>query len=163
MVERLYSIVACQGEEHNFIKEFLLDLREADRRELAAVCDGMFGKEIAESIKNSAEAYKVIGGAGVPLAVFGIVLVEGRAGRMIWCLGTNALEPYKWPFIRESRSIVMDWKQKHRRLYNCVGAFNEKSIRWLKWLGAEFSEPFPVGEKNEKFVYFEIKGDEEHV
>ena len=157
-MERHYSIMKCQHTEHEFIKKFMLDLREADRRELAAVCNGMFGKEISESVENSEEAYTVIDEEGIPLAIFGIVAVEGREGRMIWCLGTNALDRYKRPFVHESRGIMMHWLARHHVLYNCVGEFNKKSIRWLKWLGAEFSGPFLVGKKNEPFLYFEIKG-----
>lgn len=59
----------------------------------------------------------------------------------LWLLVTKRMEEHKFLFIRNSQR----WMESALRLYPeirgdaIVG--NDRGIRWLKWLGAEFQEP----------------------
>ena len=52
---------------------------------------------------------------------------------------------------------INEMLKEHDRLYNYISVYNDKSIRWLKRLGASFSEPFLLN--GEQFLLFILGGD----
>lgn len=149
-----FTIKKCSKDETDFIERFLPDIRPADYDELISLTGDNIKQEIIESVNYSLHAYKVESCDNKPLALYGITKVEKVDGFMIWCIGTNELKKYEKSFTKLSRNILKIWLKKYKRLYNFVSIENEKSINWLKWLGAKFQKPFAAGVKNKEFIYF---------
>ena len=140
--------------ELKWLNFFAKDLRPADRKELIAA-HGDVCEAILKSVHSSEEAYTVTGAKGEPLVLYGKCAEKNLPGRLIWCMATNAMEPYEREFARVSRRILQAWAKKHGILWNAVGDFNEPAKRWLRWCGAEFGQPLEMG--GEKFVRFYIR------
>lgn len=150
---RDHKIERCRKREPEFIEKFLLDMRDEDRRELSVVT-GNCRQELIESLENSEDAFRVVEPDGTPLVLFGNV--PQNDGRLIWCVATNSIHRHERQFALVSRKILMRWAKMYGRLYNCVACFNEPAIRWLRWMGAEFTRPFYVN--GVLFMRFEIRG-----
>ncbi|WP_288619557.1 hypothetical protein [uncultured Mitsuokella sp.] len=159
MVAKAYSIKRLRTEEEKqaAAEELYENLRDVDSREISAWTWDV-AREVRESIFMSDEAWAAREKrSGALIAVWGKREIQGKPGRLIWCLGTEKVKRHFLPFALESRVILKRWARKYRRLYNAVGAFNEDALKWLAWCGAEFLEPFEL--EGEKFYPFEIKGD----
>lgn len=159
MVAKAYSIKRLRTEEEKqaAAEELYENLRDVDSREILAWTWDV-AREVRESIFMSEEAWAVREKrSGALIAVWGKREIQGKPGRLIWCLGTEKVKRHFLPFALESRVILKRWGRKYGRLYNAVGAFNEDALKWLAWCGAEFLEPFEL--EGEKFYPFEIKGD----
>ena len=156
---KAYSIKRLRKEEEKqaAAEELYENLRDVDSREISAWTWDV-AREVRESIFMSDEAWAAREKrSGALIAVWGKREIQGKPGRLIWCLGTEKVKRHFLPFALESRVILKRWARKYRRLYNAVGAFNEDALKWLAWCGAEFLEPFEL--EGEKFYPFEIKGD----
>lgn len=156
---KAYSIKRLRTEEEKqaAAEELYGNLRDVDSREISAWTWDV-AREVRESIYMSDEAWAAREKrSGALIAVWGKREIQGKPGRLIWCLGTEKVKRHFLPFALESRVILKRWARKYRRLYNAVGAFNEDALKWLAWCGAEFLEPFEL--EGEKFYPFEIKGD----
>lgn len=156
---KAYSIKRLRTEEEKqaAAEELYGNLRDVDSREISAWTWDV-AQEVRESIFMSDEAWAAREKrSGALIAVWGKREIQGKPGRLIWCLGTEKVKRHFLPFALESRVILKRWARKYRRLYNAVGAFNEDALKWLAWCGAEFLEPFEL--EGEKFYPFEIKGD----
>ncbi len=156
---KAYSIKRLRTEEEKqaAAEELYENLRDVDSREISAWTWDV-AREVRESIFMSDEAWAAREKrSGALIAVWGKREIQGKPGRLIWCLGTEKVKRHFLPFALESRVILKRWARKYRRLYNAVGAFNEDALKWLAWCGAEFLEPFEL--EGEKFYPFEIKGD----
>lgn len=156
---KAYSIKRLRTEEGKraAAEELYENLRDADSREISAWTWDV-AREVRESIFMSDEAWAARENrSGALIAVWGKREIQGKPGRLIWCLGTEEVKRHFLPFALESRVILKRWARKYGRLYNAVGAFNKDALKWLAWCGAEFLEPFEL--EGEKFYPFEIKGD----
>lgn len=156
---KAYSIKRLRTEEEKqaAAEELYENLRDVDSREISAWTWDV-AREVREFIFMSDEAWAAREKrSGALIAVWGKREIQGKPGRLIWCLGTEKVKRHFLPFALESRVILKRWARKYRRLYNAVGAFNEDALKWLAWCGAEFLEPFEL--EGEKFYPFEIKGD----
>lgn len=167
------------GEKLMTAQELYNNLRLMDKRELADASmhrwkevfasidkdhppEDPIYTEIRESIEMSDECWIGVDRRNRDLiAVWGIREVEGRRGRLIWCLGTYLMDKYWMSFASESRKIIKRWAGRYGVLYNAVGAFNKDSIRWLEWCGAKFDEQVPIG--IEYFLPFRIEGGKKNV
>lgn len=154
-IKKIKNPQAIADLEWYLLEKFEKDLRAADRREVIAVHGNAF-EAIVQSVTSSETAYIVTGAQGEPLVLYGKCAEENLPGRLIWCMATNAMEPYEREFARVSRKILREWAAEYGILWNAVGDFNEPAKRWLKWCGAEFGQPLEMG--GEKFVRFYIRG-----
>jgi hypothetical protein len=95
---------------------------------------------------------------GTPIAMFGICPHDllGHSAT-IWMLGTDSLDKIKFKFLRHSREYVDAMLDYYYYLDNYVDVRNEKSIAWLKFLGATFDEPKPYGVDGKLFQHFYFK------
>lgn len=59
----------------------------------------------------------------------------------LWLFATEAVEEYKFLFVRNSQRAVEDMLKDWPVIYGFCELSNLRSIRWLRWLGATFSEP----------------------
>lgn len=152
----IISKITSEIEKVSVAKELAADIRDVDRREILAATEDVY-QEILASMQLSDMCYTGRARKDNKLiAVWGIRKIDGRGGRLIWCLGTLKLEKFWLSFADKSKKIVTDWAEKYGVLFNAVGSFNKNSIRWLKWCGADFGKSVSVGK--EKFIPFYIKG-----
>lgn len=90
----------------------------------------------------------------VPIAVYGIVPTEDSNLACIWFLGADTLDQIHLCFGHMSKKIIESFLDVYPYLYNFVDSRNTKSIGWLKWCGAEISEPEPFGVSGINFQHF---------
>lgn len=87
----------------------------------------------------SQECYTILY-KGIPCAIYGIVpttLIGSSAN--IWLLGTPDMCHIKKTFMKLSRLCIGEWLNKYPVLWNIVPTSYTKSLRWLKWLGANIN------------------------
>jgi hypothetical protein len=70
----------------------------------------------------------------------------------LWLFSTEAVEEYKFLFVRNSQKAVQEMLKEYSVITGFCEIGNDRSIRWLRWLGAKFGEPV-----NAKMVPFEIR------
>ena len=148
-----FNFLRCKKHEESFLNEFLKDIRKADIEEISAFTNDI-RKELEESIQNSNVAIKVLSKDNKPLCIYGVTKIKGIEGHMIWCVGTNEMMKYKKSFVKMSKHILGNWKKQYGTMYNCVSVDNKKAIAWLKYLGANFSKPFPISGTGKNFMNF---------
>ena len=71
--------------------------------------------------------------------VWGLIpssMLSNRA--YFWLLTTDIVEEHKFLFARHSQIVMEDALKDYEMILGHVGINNERSKRWLKWLGAEF-------------------------
>lgn len=93
-----------------------------------------------------------------PIAMFGVIPdadVETEA--TIWFLGSEIIETCKKSFLEACRLFIDGMLGMYPVLYNYVDARYRKSVRWLKWCGAEISEAQPWGVENLPFHYIRFR------
>lgn len=75
---------------------------------------------------------------------------------MIWCVARDDLySNHKKEFVSLGNRILPKWKQKYPRMFNMITVSNETSYRWLKAMGAKFSEPFMFNDMSWKLFFIE--------
>lgn len=91
-----------------------------------------------------------------PVCLFGVRTTSllGREG-VPWMLGTDAVERYQVPFLRQCRPIVAGWRSEYDSLVNWVDERNTVAQRWLRWLGFTLDAPAPFGVEGLPFRRFE--------
>lgn len=97
---------------------------------------------------------------GFAVAMFGIVpdnLVGGFAS--IWLLSTDGIVGIDKSFVRNSHMFIRYFLNFYSVLHSYVDMRNTVSIKWLKWLGANFSAAAPYGLDQMPCMYFEFKKD----
>lgn len=150
IIRRVYA------RETQLINDLATNMRDGDLAEVVASGRSDVFSGVFLSVKQSI-AYAVIDDDKV-LAMFGVVPVRFEQGHMIWLLGTHRLERYKKRFVRQSKDILEEWQRDYGVLYNFVHEDNRQTVRWLKWLGASFGEPYET-QTGARFMLFTLGGD----
>lgn len=130
-------------------------MRQADREEIDAISGRTPYDALSLSFRKSTRAYTGLVN-GKPEVMFGSADINILTGvGAAWLLGTDAVERHQLRFLRES----IDWRdqllQRYSVLRNFVDTRNAVSIRWLRWLGATFSEPVTL--RGHEFLLFELR------
>lgn len=133
-------------------------MRQADRDEVMASGGFTPGQALAKSLRKSSMAWTVLID-GQPEVMFGVGDLNILAGvGAAWLLGTDAVERHYISFLRGSK----EWRGKllgrYTVLRNFVDVRNTVSIRWLQWLGAEFSDPIEL--RGSAFRMFELRSSD---
>ncbi len=96
---------------------------------------------------------------GRPAAMFGTRSLNVLAGLgCVWLLGTDDLTVHRRAFLQASAKWRYKLFERYSVLRNFVSLDNEASLRWLTWLGAEFS-PETTDVRGVRFVLFELRKD----
>lgn len=138
---------------------FAAHLRAADVREVEAYGDGDASRQVVLSQENSEGCWMVYDKDHRPIVFFGRVKPKDGRGRLIWCLATDGMKAYEREFAVVSKQILANWAESYDVLFNAVGRFNVAAMRWLRWCGAIFYDPFLVN--GEEFIRFYIGHGEE--
>lgn len=126
----------------HYIDDLIANIRESDYKEYEQM--GMelsFHKAVYESVKTSIECYCLTDRIGKVIAIFGASKEVPTGGRIVWALGTDLVDHNKKTFMKATKHTLNEWVDKYGLLWNSVAVWNDKSIRWLKWLKAEFGKP----------------------
>lgn len=89
------------------------------------------------------------------LCVYGLIpptLLSDRA--YLWLYTTKHFTSHVFVFVRHSQRVVAEMLQEFPTIVGHGHVGSAKSLRWLRWLGAEFHEP------QGKFIPFEIKASQ---
>lgn len=62
----------------------------------------------------------------------------------LWLFTTDAVEDHKFLFVRNSQRAIEDMLKEWPLITGFCEVGNTRSIRWLRWLGAEFSPAQPT-------------------
>ncbi len=79
---------------------------------------------------------------GVVACVWGVItptLLSNRA--YIWLITTALAEEHQFLLVRYSRMALDELLEHYDEIHGHCMIGHSQSIRWLRWLGAEFSEP----------------------
>lgn len=79
---------------------------------------------------------------GKVACVWGLVpptLMSNRA--YLWLLTTDLVDEHQFIFVRHSQRFVEEALKEYDIIVGHCHSKETRSIRWLKWLGAEFSVP----------------------
>ncbi len=76
-------------------------------------------------------------------------LLSDRA--YLWLYSTDLVEQYKFLFVRRSQIVIQEMLEEFPIITGYCEIGSERSMRWLRWLGAVFGEPLG------KFLPFEIR------
>lgn len=79
---------------------------------------------------------------GELLCVWGLIpptLLSDQA--YLWLHTTDAVEGHEFVFVRRSQIEIKKMLEEYPRIVGHCLAGADRSIRWLKWLGAKFEDP----------------------
>lgn len=133
-------------------------LRADDRREAVALHGDVSMQGLLDrSVRASSLVWVGTTPGGEPVAMWGVAptsLLEGIGTP--WMLSTE--EAYRHPrtLIVEGRRYLDAMREQCPRLSNYVGAWNTRSIRWLKRLGFDMAPAAPQGPAGELFHRFSM-------
>jgi hypothetical protein len=117
-------------------------LREADRREIWVLSRLEPAEALRRSLAVSVRAWTALTGGRVIL-MWGVARLGGLLGFVgqPWLLGADILErpEISREFIRQSKPYARELAKDFRRLENWVQGQNSLAVRWLGWLGFNFS------------------------
>jgi hypothetical protein len=140
--------------------ELAANLRPADRAEI----DAATGREprlvIADGIKRSLYS-RALFCAGRLAMMWGVCPMVGVPSVGIpWALGTPVIDRHRRHLMRVGRDELQTMLAVYPVLTNVVHAVNDRAVRWLGWLGAEFSPAQPLGPRGEDFFPFAFRRKE---
>ena len=96
---------------------------------------------MARAMRNSSQLWLGCDGDKV-LACWGLIpptLMSDRA--YLWLYTTTHLVGHTFVLVRHSQRMVREMLTDYSLIVGHAKTGADKSIRWLKWLGAEFEEP----------------------
>lgn len=78
----------------------------------------------------------------IPVCAWGLVPPTFLSdSAYLWLYSTDAVDEYKFLFVRHSQLIMEEMKKLYPVIYGVCALSQPKSIRWIKWLGGEFGYP----------------------
>ena len=126
-------------------------LRQADKEELKLLNYTPL-RALMESYTESEECYTALVN-NIVSGMFGIAGFKNNIDTAsIWFLGSDEINkiPFKW--IKIGKSYIDYFLTKYKYLINTVSKQNKEHIKWLKLMGANFTEI----ENNKHFIQFLI-------
>jgi hypothetical protein len=96
----------------------------------------------------------------LPVCVFGVVRWSSLSlNGTPWLLATDDFNEEGLAIVKASKAYSNLMKKRFHLLQNFVDVRQEKSIRWLKWLGFTIEPAEPFGFLSLPFHRFWMKGD----
>jgi len=126
---------------YEHIAPIAIHMRQADRDEVMALGGHTPFEALEMSFEKSAEAWTFLLD-GEPAGMFGVgtLNILTRKGSA-WLLATDLVDEHWRVFLRGSVFWRDQLLSRYDTLANLIDARNRNSIRWLRWLGAEISDP----------------------
>lgn len=133
------------------------NLNEANHREMLAG----YGENILQDLLNGMKRSDFVGCCrmnGKAVAIYGIrrPAVIASYG-LVWLFMAEIEGKDRYYVARQTKRFVEAALESYSYLYNYVDVGNEKIIKWLKFLGADFFGPEEFGLYGNKHYRFEIR------
>lgn len=93
------------------------------------------------AMRNSSHVWIGLEGPNRIVAAFGLIAATTLSdSAYLWLFTTEHMTPC-YAFVRQSKRLIAEMLELYPTIvgHGSVGA--ERSLRWLRWLGAEFGEP----------------------
>lgn len=132
-------------------------LRQEDKNEIWAATHKLPEESLLISYLISNKKFTIQLKTGEPIAVYGYCGSKKENKASIWLLGTDKITENKKSFYAISKPGISMILNEYPVLFNYVDARFDKSINWLKSLGAEIKEAAPFGLDDQPFHYFELR------
>ena len=100
---------------------------------------------VSMSARLSEKCFTMTTADGDMVAMFGATKTHVPSVGCVWMLGTDRVRGMRIDFVRNCKEWLAELMGEHRCLINVVSTSNKISMRWLKWLGAEFRREQPKG------------------
>lgn len=138
-----YSIVPATVEHALYL---IPRLRQADKDEIWAAHGVEPRWGVLASLAVSRDTSYTGLADGEPICLYGVaqpslLVLAGRP----WMVGTDDVPKHSLKFLRESREVVRQMKEKFPFMFNYVDARHADAIRWLRWLGFTVADAAPYG------------------
>jgi len=120
--------------------------------EFLAMLDSIQQETMRRTLGNSSHVWVGIEDGKI-LATWGVIpptLLSDRA--YLWMFHTSHLQKHVFIFVRHSQRMVQEALSLYPILVGHAVIDNDRAIRWLRWLGAEFGDPIQG-----KILPFEIR------
>lgn len=139
---------------HSHVLPIADRMRREDVHEVYAAAGMSPRGALALSLATS-DMVKTVTADGRPEQMYGRYRIPGTTFANVWLLGTEAVCGYKTFFYRNSGAELLAMLSDGVEvLTNHVHHANRFSLRWLKWLGAEFGPEQSWGKAGEPFMEF---------
>jgi hypothetical protein len=120
------------------VTDLAANLRDQDTEEILGL-----GVKPADAIKysfaNSKRQHCMRTNDEKLVCCFGVGDGPNNTG-VIWCLGTPFVKNVHHTFLKHSKEWLNYLMDGYFYVYNMISESNTVSMRWLQWLGAEFTE-----------------------
>lgn len=121
-------------------------MRRADIREVMAV-----GKTPYEALRGglvNSRRCVTIEYDGTPVLMAGVADDMDAPGIFgaIWMLATDDIRKVRKFICKEGQEILRELGAGYHHIGNGVAAFNTVHIRWIRWMGFQFYNPFKIGD-----------------
>ncbi len=133
-------------------------MRQADKDEVAAATGKTPLAALSASFRRSTLCMVALID-GKPEVIFGagdLSILTGTGAP--WLLGSDAIFDHRREFLRQSVNWRAQLLQRYSVLRNVVDCRNAAAVRWLRWLGFRFSEPFIY--RGHDFMAFELRAED---
>lgn len=102
------------------------------------------------SLQGAKLAYCLRDNSGTPVSILGISWLPSPRAGVAWFLSSHIIDKIGLLFLHDTRTSIDEFMQGHDVISNYVYSRNEKTIKWLKWLGfevlSETTTPYSDGE-----------------
>ncbi|MCO5073622.1 MAG: hypothetical protein M9944_20695 [Rhizobiaceae bacterium] len=137
MIEKSYSLGSVSAARPEDIPVLARDMREIDVIEIRKFAGIGPEEALSFSLRGAKLAYCLRDKNGTPVSIMGVGwLANPRAG-MAWFLSSDAIDKIGLLFLQETRASIDTFMQGHDVISNYVYSRNEKTLKWLRWLGFE--------------------------
>jgi hypothetical protein len=136
--------VFIRGARRDDVAPLAASMRPEDAAEVLAAAGQTPAEALADCLERSILAYS-LEADGELIAMFGLAgpLIGDRV--VVWALTGAGADRHPLSFHRLSRAVVARFLELYPALENMVDARHEKSLRWLRRLGAEIEPAQPYG------------------
>lgn len=135
------------------------NMRDMDRLEFNLMSGGLSILTCLHKLNLRSSKMLVGKWKGEPVVLYGVTPVSllGRQGQP-WLAATDRITegPIARAFLRESRRALADLADGYDYLWNLVHAENSIAIRWLKWLGFNFTG-LGLNVQGHRFEHFKME------
>lgn len=133
--------------------DLALTMRESDKEEVYATAHYTPKQALLFGLTNSLVTYTVKVNDELVM-IFGVSKLPFVYGACPWMLAADNIEKYGVVFYRNTKKHMDAMLIQYGYLENYVDARNEKSIKWLSWLGFTIEPPEPYGLDGKMFHRF---------
>ena len=149
-----YSI--CKEATPAHAVELLPNLRQADVRECEKLYGCSAGDALLASVATSDMAWAFLNDEEECMGIAGVGDTGVEDYGSIWMVSSDELfERYKLPFLRNAKRMVEEFHQDYPVLTNVVDPHNHVHVKWLAWMGFDFTRVLHIGPLRMPFISFE--------